>query len=700
MCRSEQDIKYLKGVGPKRAEMLNNDLNIFCLEDLLNHYPYRYVDKTKLYKVSEVQNTSAAVKLYGKISNPEVSGAGQKRRLTATFDDKSGSIKLVWFAGIDGIKRLIQFGNNYYIFGQLSRYAGKLNMVHPELIKPEKDKDSFSSEIEGIYSVSERMKKNFMSSKTIRKLQGNVLQMIANDLKETLPPYLREKMKLLNRKEAYINIHFPADHYLLKKARYRFIFEELFFLQLDVLRKRENRKTKFKGYKFTEVGEHFNTFYKKALPFELTAAQKRVIKEIRRDMGSGKQANRLLQGDVGSGKTLVALMCALIAADNGFQTAIMAPTEVLAVQHAKTIENFLEHSSLNFALLTGSTKTADRKKIHEDLQNGTINILTGTHALLEDEVRFKNLGLVIIDEQHRFGVAQRAKMWKKNNHPPHNIIMTATPIPRTLAMTVYGDLDVSIIDELPPGRKPVKTFHAYDSQRLRVFNFLRKQISEGRQVYIVYPLIQESEKWDYKDLEDGLESISRAFPPPKYALSVVHGKMTAEEKNKSMSFFKRGQTQIMIATTVIEVGVDVPNASVMLIESAERFGLSQLHQLRGRVGRGADQSYCILMSSYKLSQTARTRIEVMCETNNGFKIAEEDLKLRGQGDLEGTQQSGIPLNLKISDLQKDADTLMLTRKTASDILEEDPTLDLEKNSVLKTRLKQLNLSKHSWGIIG
>jgi ATP-dependent DNA helicase RecG len=700
MCRSEQDIKYLKGVGPKRAEMLNKDLNIFSLEDLLNHFPYRYVDKTKLYKVSEVQNTNAGVKLYGKISDPTVSGAGKKRRLTATFNDKSGSIELVWFAGIDGIKRLIQFGNNYYIFGQLSRYAGKLNMVHPELIRPEEDKESYTSEIEGIYSVSERMKKNFMSSKTIRKLQGTVLKMLASDLKETLPPYLREKMKLLNRKEAYINIHFPADHYLLKKARYRFIFEELFFLQLDVLRKRENRKTKFRGYQFSKVGEHFNNFYKEALPFELTGAQKRVIKEIRRDMGSGKQANRLLQGDVGSGKTLVALMCALIAADNGFQTALMAPTEVLAVQHAKTIAKFLDKSSIKLALLTGSTKTAERRKIHEDLLNGNINILTGTHALLEDEVRFKNLGLVIIDEQHRFGVAQRAKMWKKNNQPPHNIIMTATPIPRTLAMTIYGDLDVSIIDELPPGRKPVKTFHAYDSQRLRVFNFLRKQISQGRQVYIVYPLIQESEKWDYKDLEDGLESISRAFPPPKYALSVVHGKMTAEEKNKSMSLFKRGQTQIMIATTVIEVGVDVPNASVMLIESAERFGLSQLHQLRGRVGRGADQSYCILMSSYKLSQTARTRIGVMCETNNGFKIAEEDLKLRGQGDLEGTQQSGIPLNLKISDLQKDADTLMLTRKTASEILEEDPTLDLAKNSVLKTRLKQLNLSKHSWGIIG
>ncbi len=700
MSISDDNIKYLKGVGSKRAEMLEKDLNISDIESLLTHFPFRYIDKTKLYKVSEAGSINSAVKLFGIIEKPVVLGQGRNIRLRAKFRDSSGAIDLIWFSGIKYIRENVRFGGEYYVFGTVTAYKGSLNMVHPELISPEDEKNSYGSEIEGIYSVSERMRKNFLTSKSLRKIISAALKKYFSNIYETLPPYLRENLNLINRKEAFKQIHFPDNHAVLKKARYRFIFEELFFLQLDVLLKRAGRRIKFNGYKFSKIGNYFNYFFEEILPFELTSAQKKVVKEIRRDMGSGKQTHRLLQGDVGSGKTLVAFMCALIAADNGFQTAFMAPTEVLAVQHFKTIDKFIGESNLKIALLTGSSKTAERREIHNKLQTGELNIIIGTHALLEDVVKFNKLGLVIIDEQHRFGVSQRAKMWGKSAKPPHVIIMTATPIPRTLAMTVYGDLEVSVIDELPPGRKPVKTSHAYDSQRLRVFAFLRKQIKSGRQVYIVYPLIQESEKWDYKDLEDGLESISRAFPPPEYGISVVHGKMTAEEKNKSMALFKRGVTQIMIATTVIEVGVDVPNATVMLIESAERFGLSQLHQLRGRVGRGAEQSYCILMTSFKLTKIAKRRIEILCQTNDGFKVAEEDLKLRGQGDLEGTRQSGLPVDLKISDLQKDAEILTLSRDIADKILEEDPNLSKEKNSVLKNRLKELNKNKKAWGIIG
>ncbi|MEA2043559.1 MAG: ATP-dependent DNA helicase RecG [Bacteroidota bacterium] len=700
MQNFDEEIKYLKGVGPKRAELLGNDLKIFTIEDILTHFPYRYVDKTKLYKVNQVEPGGAAVKLKGRVSNIRIEGTPRKKRLKADFSDETGSIELIWFSGVKGIQRLLSEEANCYIFGNAKQYGRSLNMAHPELIKPEDEEGQLSSDIEGMYTVSEKMKRSYFTSKTFRKVVAFAIKKVLKEIPETLPPYIRERLRLPGRRDAFQNIHFPNDAEWLKKARYRLVFEELFFLQLDILRKRKNRQLKFKGYTFDKVGNYFNSFFSKGLPFELTGAQKRVIKEIRQDMGSGKQTSRLLQGDVGSGKTLVALMSALIALDNGFQTALLAPTEVLAYQHYKTIKNLLKGFDVTTALLTGSVKQKDRRPMHEDLKSGKLQIIIGTHALLEDTVVFNNLGLVIIDEQHRFGVAQRAKMWKKNTRPPHVIVMTATPIPRTLAMTVYGDLDVSIIDELPPGRKQIKTYHAYDSQRLRVFQFLRKQIKAGRQVYIVYPLIQESDKWDYKDLEDGLESISRAFPAPEYATSVVHGRMKPEEKQKSMDLFKRGVTQIMIATTVIEVGVDVPNASVMLIESAERFGLSQLHQLRGRVGRGSDQAYCLLMSSYKLSETSRKRLKIMTSTNDGFKIAEEDMKLRGHGDIEGTQQSGIPISLKLSDLQRDSDILKTARAMAQEILNEDPALTMGKHSVLNTRLKQIHLNKKTWGVVG
>ncbi len=694
------EIKYIKGVGPQKAELLKSDLNIITINDLISHYPYKYIDKTKLYKVAETKQINTAVKLFGYIKAPKTIGEGRKTRLTAKFYDNTGTIELIWFSGIKYMQKNIKFGEKYYIFGTVTAFKNSLSMVHPELTTPSNEETAYTSEIEGVYSISEKMKRSFLSSKALRKIIASALLKYKNEIYETIPPYIKTELNLITRQDAIKQVHFPSNPADLKKARYRLTFEELFYLQMNVLQKRAKRKIKFNGYKFSKIGENFNHFYNEVLPFELTNAQKRVIKEIRRDFGSGKQTHRLLQGDVGSGKTLVAFMCALIAIDNDFQVAFMAPTEVLANQHFKIVSKFTDNTNIKVALLTGSSKIAERRAIHEQLQNGKLNIIVGTHALLEDVVQFKKLGLVIIDEQHRFGVSQRAKMWGKSQQPPHVIIMTATPIPRTLAMTVYGDLEVSVINELPPGRKSVKTSHAYDSQRLRVFEFLRKQINLGRQIYIVYPLITESEKLDYKDLEDGLESISRAFPPPKYGISVVHGKMSSEEKNKSMALFKRKVTQIMIATTVIEVGVDVPNATVMLIESAERFGLSQLHQLRGRVGRGAEQSYCILMTSFKLSKVARHRISILCQTNDGFKIAEEDLKLRGQGDIEGTQQSGVPVNLKIADLQKDAQILALSRQVADRVLEEDPTLSLEKNNIIKNKLHEINLNKKPWGIIG
>lgn len=699
MQQLQNDIQFLKGVGPKRAELLNKELNIFTARDLLFHFPFRYIDRTKFYKIAEIKEGFPNIQSKGIISNFRTKGSGRKTYLTAEFSDETGVIELIWFKGAKWIKENLTSGKEYIIFGKPARYGRKINIAHPEIDKPEDFSKKISSSLQAVYPSTEKLTKSNFNSKVFRKIISGIIENLNGKIPETLPAYLVLKYKLLSFHEAIINIHFPENSEKLRRALYRLKFEELFYIQLNILKAKFGRRLKYKGFIFSEVGKYFNKFYKEKLPFELTNAQKRVIKEIRQDFASEKQSNRLLQGDVGSGKTLVALMLMLIAMDNGYQASLMAPTEILADQHFKTISNFIDGLGLNIAILTGSTKQSERKQLHSDLQSGKINILIGTHALIEDTVIFKNLGIVVIDEQHRFGVAQRAKMWKKNHRPPHVIVMTATPIPRTLAMTVYGDLDISVIDELPPGRKPVKTIHSFDGKRLRVFKFIKEQIKAGRQVYIVYPLIYESENFDYKDLEDGLESISRAFPPPEYAVSVLHGRMKPEEKEKSMKLFVKGITNIMIATTVIEVGVDVPNASVMIIESAERFGLSQLHQLRGRVGRGADQSYCILMTSYKLSKEAKTRIQTMVETNDGFRIAEVDMKLRGPGDTESTRQSGIPFELKLSDLSKDYKILETARHAADIILTEDSELKEDKNQILVKQLKSLVLRNKKWGAI-
>jgi len=695
----KSDIKYLKGVGPKRAELLNDELNIFTFEDLLNHYPFRYIDRSKFYKVNEVDETLQNVQIKGTIRNLQLKGGKFKQRLIAEFYDETGKIELIWFKGVKWISQNIVSGKEYVIFGKPARFGSKINIAHPEVDSVEEAKKKLSSQLQAVYPLSEKLSKKGVNSKVLNRALESVYEKLTIVLPETLPASIINKLKLISHNEAIKNIHFPKDNNILQKAILRLKFEELFFIQINVLQLKYNRKLQFKGYKFSKVGDYFNTFFNKKLPFELTGAQKRVIKEIRKDFASGKQSNRLLQGDVGSGKTLVGLMLMLIAIDNGFQASIMAPTEILAQQHFVTISKFVEGLGINVSILTGSTKTKDRRLLHENLENGNINILIGTHALIEDAVKFKNLGLVIIDEQHRFGVAQRAKMWKKNIRPPHMIVMTATPIPRTLSMTIYGDLDISIIDELPPGRKMIKTIHSYDAKRLPVFKFIKEQIKEGRQIYIVYPLIFESEHFEYKDLEDGLESISRAFPPPEYAISVLHGKMKPEEKEKSMNLFLKGITNIMVATTVIEVGVDVPNATVMIIESAERFGLSQLHQLRGRVGRGGNQSYCILMTSYKLSKVGRKRIETMVETNDGFKIAEVDMKLRGPGDSEGTRQSGMPFELKLANLSQDYKLLEIARNTATDILDDDEDLSKDKNQIIVRQLRKLKTSGMKWGVV-
>ncbi len=693
------DIQFIKGVGPKRAELLNNELNIFTAKDLLYHFPFRYIDRTKFYKIAEIKSDFPNVQIKGITSNFQTKGSGRKTYLTADFSDETGTIELIWFKGVKWIKENLTSGKEYIVFGKPARYGRKINIAHPEIDAPETFNKRYSSSLQAVYPSTEKLTKKNVTSRVFRKIIAGILENLTIKLPETLPTYIVQKYHLLSFHEAIHNIHFPENAEKLKRALYRLKFEELFYIQLNILKIKFGRRLKYKGFVFSKVGNYFNKFYKEKLPFELTNAQKRVIKEIRKDFASGKQANRLLQGDVGSGKTLVALMLMLIAVDNGYQASLMAPTEILANQHFKTINNFLKTLGLKIALLTGSTKQSERKQLHADLQSGEINILIGTHALIEDTVIFKNLGLTVIDEQHRFGVAQRAKMWKKNIQPPHIIVMTATPIPRTLAMTVYGDLEISVIDELPPGRKPVKTIHSFDGKRLQVFKFMKEQIKAGRQIYIVYPLIYESENFDYKDLEDGLESISRAFPPPKYAVSVLHGKMKPEEKEKSMKLFVKGITNIMVATTVIEVGVDIPNASVMIIESAERFGLSQLHQLRGRVGRGADQSYCVLMTSYKLSKEAKIRIQTMVETNDGFQIAEADMKLRGPGDTEGTRQSGIPFELKLSDLSKDYKILETARHTADLVLREDAELKQDKNQILVKQLKTLMMRNKKWGAI-
>jgi ATP-dependent DNA helicase RecG len=695
----QTDIKFLSGVGPKRAELLGQELRIRTFGDLLYHFPYRYIDRSRFYKISEISSQLPYIQIRGRITSLEVAGPKYKKRLIASFSDETGRIELVWFQGISWIRETLKTDREYIAFGKPTLHGRKINLVHPELEDAEKFEKQPGSGLQAMYSTTEKLKKNYLTSRTLQKLITTLYQSHNTRITETLPESLVRKLRFPSLEKSLFTVHFPSDARELEKATSRLKFEELFFIQLNILKQKVHRETHFQGFVFSSVGEYLNSFYREQLPFELTDAQKRVIREIRKDLGSGRQMNRLLQGDVGSGKTLVALMSMLIALDNGFQAALMAPTEILANQHLETLKKMLGDMPVRYALLTGSTKKPERDEISVGLMDGSLQILVGTHALIEETVQFANLGLVIIDEQHRFGVAQRAKLWQKNIQPPHVLVMTATPIPRTLAMTLYGDLDVSVIDEMPPGRKPVKTLHFTDSKRLRVHGFMRKQIAEGRQIYIVYPLIKESEKMDYKDLEDGYFSIKQAFPSPDYAVSIVHGRLKPQDREFEMKRFLEKKTQIMVATTVIEVGVDISNATVMIIESAERFGLSQLHQLRGRVGRGADQSYCILMSSYRLGDEARQRIETMVRTTDGFEIAEADLKLRGPGDIEGTQQSGIPFELKIASLARDAQILQYARNIAVEILEEDPMLDEPENEVLVKQLKKMSKGSFDWSVI-
>jgi len=693
----EQEIKYLKGVGPKRAELLEKELGIRTCRDLLYLFPYKYIDRSKIYPIKEIDSNQTYIQVKGKITHFRIEGQRYKQRLVAVFKDGTGALELVWFQGTQWVTKNYQPNVEYIVFGRPSIYNGRLSIAHPEIEVPSPDDSLLSTQLQPQYSTTEKLKTYFFTSRTIHRLLAQVLTTIRLD--ETLPDYLVSRLKLVSRDEAIRNMHFPENTEHLRKATYRLKFEELFYIQLNILLQKSRRQFWSKGFVFSRVGDYLNNFYKTRLAFELTEAQKRVIREIRKDIGSGKQMNRLLQGDVGSGKTLVALMAMLIALDNGFQACLMAPTEILANQHFTTISRFVEGMGVSVLLLTGSTKKGERQQLHEQLRSGSLHILIGTHALIEDTVQFNNLGLVIIDEQHRFGVAQRARLWKKTDNYPHVLVMTATPIPRTLAMTLYGDLDVSVIDELPPGRKPIKTIHYYESKRLVLFGFLRNQIKSGRQMYIVYPLIKESEKLDYLALEEGYEAIVRAFPPPEFVVVCVHGKMKAEDKEAGMQLFIKGKAHIMVATTVIEVGVDVPNASVMVIENAERFGLTQLHQLRGRVGRGADQSYCILMSSYKLSNEARKRLGILVETNDGFAIAEADLKLRGPGDIEGTQQSGIPFDLKIANLGQDGQILQYARDMAGQVLENDSILEKPQNAILRKQLTAMTRSSVDWSTI-
>lgn len=691
-------IEFLKGVGPERAKILKSEIGVNTCGDLLRWYPFRYVDRTRFYKAREINADMPYVQLRGQITQVQVLGKQRQQRMVAMFRDDSGSLELVWFQGVKWLAGKFKPNTEYVVFGKPSVFNGKMNMAHPEVEEVNEENLRRSSALQPVYPATEKLKVKGLDSKGIMKLQKILYPQLEGNIPETIPDYLVHQLQLLSREQALKNIHFPSGEAILKQAENRLKFEEFLIIQLRLLRIRNQRKINFRGNVFEKVGDFFNTFYEKHLPFPLTGAQKRVIKEIRRDLGSGKQMNRLLQGDVGSGKTVVALLCMLIANDNGFQACLMAPTEILATQHYHTIRSLLGDMWVNVGLLTGNTKTSERKRLHEQLRNGTMHILIGTHALIEDEVQFQQLGFVVIDEQHRFGVEQRSKLWRKSLTPPHVLVMTATPIPRTLAMTLYGDLDTSVIDELPPGRKPIKTIHGNDSQRLRVFGFMEEQIAEGRQVYIVYPLINESEKMDYKDLMDGFESISRRFPAPKYQVSIVHGQMKPAEKEMEMQRFVKGETNIMVATTVIEVGVNVPNASVMVIESAERFGLSQLHQLRGRVGRGADQSFCVLMTGDKISNDSRLRMRTMVETNDGFKIAEVDLKLRGPGDLEGTQQSGL-MGLRIADITADAELLQQARVVASEILEKDPKLEQPQNKLLVELLNKELKDQVNWSRI-
>ena len=695
----ETPIEYLKGVGPQRGDLLRKKLGIHKYVDLLNLFPNRYIDRTRYYKINELQNSNSEVQIVGKIINIKTIEQGKgKSRLVATFVDDTGQMELVWFQGQKWIRESIKINTPYVVFGKVSQFGATYNMAHPEMELLEEHKASLRSAMQPVYPSTEKLGNKGVSNKVINKMIQQLFVETEAMFSENLPNYLLDELKLIPKNAALFNIHFPKSQDLLAKAQFRLKFEELFFIQLQLITKNLIRKHKIKGMPFERVGENFTDFYNNHLPFDLTNAQKRVLKEIRNDLGSNAQMNRLLQGDVGSGKTIVALMCMLLAKDNGFQSCLMAPTEILANQHFNGITELAKQLNINIKILTGSTKTADRKIIHEALENGTLDILIGTHALLEDKVQFHNLGLAIIDEQHRFGVEQRSKLWKKNDVPPHVLVMTATPIPRTLAMSLYGDLDISVIDELPPGRKPIQTVHRYDSNRLKVWKFLKDEIAKGRQVYIVYPLIQESEKMDYKDLMDGYESISRDFPLPQYSISIVHGKMKPADKDEEMRRFSEGKTNIMVATTVIEVGVNVPNASVMVIESAERFGLSQLHQLRGRVGRGAEQSYCILMTSHKLSNDSKIRMETMVRTNDGFEISEVDLKLRGPGDIMGKQQSGV-LNLQIADLVKDKDILQLARHHAIKLLKDDAPMEKPEHAKLREAFIELSKKKTIWNYI-
>jgi ATP-dependent DNA helicase RecG len=696
----ETSVEYLKGVGPKRADVFKKELEVFTFGDLLVYYPFRYVDRSKFYKVADICDNLPFIQLKGKIINLQSIGGKRTIRMTAVFRDDTGDIELVWFNGFKWVREKLQMGGEFIVFGKPTIFNNKFNIAHPE-IEPVStfEQSPVTTVLQPFYNSSEKLKSIGLDSRGIGRVVKNLVASSRGNIPETLPDDILDNLKLLGREEALQNIHFPENPDKLQKALQRLKFEELFYIQIKLLQLKFIRISKPNGYLFGTVGKCLNDFYHNNLPFELTTAQKRVIKEIRADMGSGNQMNRLLQGDVGSGKTLVALMSMLITIDNGFQACLMVPTEILAGQHYQTLLRMLEGLDLNVAVLTGSTRSKQRKVIHGQLADGRLNILVGTHALIEDTVQFSKLGLVVIDEQHRFGVAQRARLWEKSQGtPPHILVMTATPIPRTLAMTLYGDLEVSVIDEMPPGRTPIKTWHFFDNARLKVFAFIKDRIAEGRQIFVVYPLINESEALDLKDLMDGYESISRAFPPPEYAVCVVHGQMKSKDKDYEMQRFVKGQAQIMVATTVIEVGLDIPNATVMIIENAERFGLSQLHQLRGRVGRGANQSHCILMTSHKLTSEGKQRIATMVRTTDGFEIAETDLKLRGPGDIQGLQQSGV-IDLKLADLVRDEKMLHYARGVAIDILKDDPTLEKPNNQRLACQLKKLQRLRGNWARI-
>lgn len=691
-----RDIKYLTGVGPHRAELFNKELNIHSVHDLIYYFPYKYIDRSRIFYIHEIDGDMPYIQLRGYFVGFETLGEGRNKRFVGYFRDKTGQVELVWFNGIKYVQSRYKVNTEYIVFGKPTVYGNRINIAHPD-IESVDEWISASNGLKPYYNTTERMKKNSLNSVAISKIMANAIKMIDYTLPETLPNYLISQESLMSLDQSIRTIHFPTNNNELRKAQYRLKFEELFYIQLSILRYVNNRQKKYRGYVFSKIGSTFNDFYNNCLPFQLTNAQKRVIKEIRTDLGSGRQMNRLLQGDVGSGKTLVALMTMLIGIDNNYQACMMAPTEILAYQHYETILKLVEGLNVRVEILTGSVKGKKRENILEGLASGEVNIIIGTHAIIEENVAFRNLAIAIIDEQHRFGVEQRAKLWNKNEKPPHILVMTATPIPRTLAMTLYGDLDVSVIDELPPGRKPISTIHIYDRNRDGLNDSIRKQIEAGRQVYIVYPLIKENEKLDLKNIEDGYENIKKAFP--NYNVCKVHGKMRPSEKDKEMQRFASGEAHIMVATTVIEVGVNVPNASVMVIENAERFGLSQLHQLRGRVGRGAEQSYCILVTDYKISQDTRKRLEIMTSTNDGFEIAEADLKLRGPGDLEGTQQSGVAFDLKIANITRDAQLLQHVRNIAEEIIDNDSNEEKTENNILWRQLDEMKRGSKIWSDI-